>query len=279
VDAPGSKAQAFLSLHAGTSPLLLLNAWDPGSARIFAWLGFEALATTSGGSAATQGQLDGSLSRDEVLHQAAAIVAATDLPVSADLENGFGHEPEDVAATVRLALDAGLVGCSIEDYTGDGDNPIYDTALAVERMAAAADAAHAGPVRLVLTGRAENYLHDRPDLDDTIARLLAYERAGADVLFAPGITGLDDIRRVVSSVSRPVNVLARPGGPTVTELAAVGVARISVGGALCYAALGTVVEAARELREHGTFGYFDRAAVGLKAARGAFASVEGTPPA
>ncbi len=265
--APGSKAQAFLSLHTGTSPLLLPNAWDPGSARIFAWLGFEALATTSSGAAATQGRLDGSLSRDETLNQAAAMVAATDLPVSADLENGFGDEPEAVAATVRLALDAGLAGCSIEDFTGDAENPIYDPGLAAQRMAAASEAAHAGPVRLVLTGRAENYLHGQPDLDDTIARLLAYERAGADVLYAPGITGLDDIRRVVSSVSRPVNVLARPGGPAVTELAAAGVARISVGGALCFAALGAVVEAARELQEHGTFGYFERAAVGLQAAR------------
>ena len=279
MDGLGAKPHAFLSLHSGTAPLLLPNVWDPGSARLFAWLGFEALATTSSGSAATQGRLDGSLSKDEVLHHAAAIVAATDLPVSADLENGFGHDPEDVAATVRLALDAGLAGCSIEDFTGDGASPIYDLDLAEQRMAAASEAAHAGPVRLVLTGRAENYLHSRPDLDDTIARLLAYERAGADVLYAPGITGLDDIARVVSSVSRPVNVLARPGGPTVTELAEVGVARISVGGALCFAALGAVVEAARELQEHGTFGYFERAAVGLEAARAAFAPKEGTPPA
>ncbi|MGD0378747.1 MAG: isocitrate lyase/phosphoenolpyruvate mutase family protein [Acidimicrobiales bacterium] len=277
MDGLGSKAQAFLSLHSRPSPLLLPNAWDRGSARLFAWLGFEALATTSSGSAATQGRLDGSLSKDEVLHHAAAIVTATDLPVSADLENGFGDDPEDVAATVRLALDVGLAGCSIEDFTGDAGAPIYAPVRAEERMAAAAEAAHSGPVRLVLTGRAENYLHGHPDLDDTIARLLTYERAGADVLYAPGITALDDIGRVVSSVTRPVNVLARPGGPTVAELAAVGVARISVGGALCFAALGAVVEAARELQDHGTFGYFDHAALGLAAARGAFAAEEPPP--
>ena len=266
-----TKADAFLALHAGPSPLLLPNPWDQGSARLFAWLGFEALATTSSGYAATLGRLDGSLDRAAVIAHAAAIVGATDLPVSADLENGFGDDPGAVAHTVRLALEAGLAGCSIEDFTGRPEDPIYDVALAEERMAAASETAHAGPAPLVLTGRAENYLHGRPDLEDTIARLQAYERAGADVLYAPGLTRLDDIVQVVASVHRPVNVLARPGGPTVSALAGAGVARISVGGALCFAAIGAVVEAAQELQQHGTYGFLDRAAVGVKAARAAFA--------
>jgi 2-methylisocitrate lyase-like PEP mutase family enzyme len=271
VSAHGTKTDAFLALHAGPAPLLLPNPWDPGSARLFAWLGFEALATTSSGFAATQGRLDGSMDRDKVMAHAAAVVTATDLPVSADLENGFGDDPDSVAETVRLALDAGLAGCSIEDFTRRPDDPIYDISLAEERMAAAAEAAHAGPARLVLTGRADNHIHGRPDLDDTIARLQAYERAGADVLYAPGLTRLDDIGRVVASVHRPVNVLARPGSPTVSQLGGAGVARISVGGALCFAALGAVVEAARELQEHGTYRFLDHTSVGAKAAHAAFA--------
>ena len=250
--------------------MLLPNPWDPGSARLFAWLGFEAVATTSSGFAATRGLLDGALGRDEVMRHAAAIVGATDLPVSADLENGFGDSPDEVAHTVRLALDAGLAGCSIEDFTGRGDDPIYDAGLASERMAAAAEVAHSSAVKLVLTGRSENYLHGHSDLTRTIARLQDYQDAGADVLYAPGITALDEIRQVVAAVDRPVNVLARPGGPTVSELARVGVARVSVGGALCFAALGAVVEAAKELKEHGTYGFWERAAVGLSAARAAF---------
>ncbi len=270
VEQRAAQAQTFLALHRGPSPLLVPNPWDPGSARLLAWLGFEALATTSSGSAATRGRLDGSLDRDEVMSHAAAIVAATELPVSADLENGFGDDPQTVADTVRLALDAGLAGCSIEDFTRRSDDRIYDVGLAAERMAAASDVAHSGPVRLVLTGRAENYLRGFPDLESTIARLQAYQDAGADVLFAPGLTELDEIRRVVAAVDRPVNVLARPGSPTVSELAGVGVARISVGGALCFAALGAVVDAANELLEQGTYGFFEGAAVGAKAARAAF---------
>jgi 2-methylisocitrate lyase-like PEP mutase family enzyme len=266
-----TKAETFLSLHTAASPLLLPNPWDPGSARLLEWLGFDALATTSGGFAATQGRLDGAMSRDEVMAHAAAIVAATDLPVSADLESGFGDDPDIVAETVGLALEAGLAGCSIEDFTGRAEDPIYAIGHAQERIAAASEAAHGGPVRLVLTGRAENHLRGRADLDDTIARLLAYEHAGADVLFAPGLTDLDEIRRVVTSVHRPVNVLARPGGPTVAELAAAGVARISVGAALCFAALGAVVEAAQEFKQQGTLGFSERAAAGAKAARAAFA--------
>ncbi|HLM95899.1 MAG TPA: isocitrate lyase/phosphoenolpyruvate mutase family protein [Acidimicrobiales bacterium] len=270
MDPSTAKAAAFLALHRRSSPLLLPNPWDEGSARLLAWLGFEALATTSSGFAATRGRLDGSMERDEVMRHAAAIVAATDLPVSADLENGFGDAPARVADTVRLAVDVGLAGCSIEDSTGRGDDPIYDAGLAAERMAAAADAAHRGPVHLVLTGRCENYLHGRRDLHDTIARLRAYQDAGADVLYAPGLVELDDIRSVVDAVDRPVNVLARPGGPTIAELAGAGVARVSLGGALCFAALGSVVEAANELLGDGTYGFFDRAAVGGKAARAAF---------
>ena len=272
-----AKGDVFLALHARPAPLLIPNPWDPGSARLLAWLGFEALATTSSGSAATEGRLDGSLSRDEVLEHAAAIVAATDLPVSADLENGFGDDADTVATTVRLASDVGLAGCSIEDFARRADDPIYDIGHAVERIEAAVEAAQHGAARVVLTARAENYLHGRPDLDDTVTRLQRYQEAGADVLYAPGLSRIDDIRHVVSSVDRPVNVLTLAGGPTVPELAEAGVARISVGGALCFAALGAVVEAARELQEQGTYGFFERAVTGAKAARAAFAAEGGAP--
>jgi 2-methylisocitrate lyase-like PEP mutase family enzyme len=198
-------------------------------------------------------------------------VAATDLPVSADLEKAFADEPAGVAETVRLALEAGLAGCSVEDFSGREDAPIYDPGLAAARVAAAAEAAHGGPVHLVLTARAENHLHGRPDLADTIARLQAYQDAGADVLYAPGLTGMEDIRRLVASVDRPVNVLAMPGAPPVPELAAAGVSRVSVGGAFAFAALGAVVEAARELREEGTYRFWEQAGAGAKAARAAFA--------
>jgi 2-methylisocitrate lyase-like PEP mutase family enzyme len=263
--------ERFLALHRPGTPLLLPNPWDVGSARLLASLGFEALATTSGGFAATLGRLDGSVTRDEAIAHAAAVVAATDLPVSADLENGFADDPASVAETVRLALGAGLAGCSIEDSTGQtSDAAIYDLDLARERVAAAAEAAHSGPEKLVLTGRAENYLHGRRDLADTITRLVAYQEAGADVLYAPGVTDADEIRTLVSSVDRPVNVLAMPACPPVAELAEAGVARISVGGAFAYAALGAVVEAARELREDGTYGFWSLAIPGGKAVRAAF---------
>lgn len=264
------KARRFLALHRGDSPLLLANAWDGGSASLLASLGFDALATTSSGFAATLGRLDGDVTREQTLANAAAIVQASELPVSADLEDCFAQDAPGVAQTVALAIDAGLAGCSIEDHPANGDAPIYDIGEATERVAAAAEAAHAGPVQLVLTARAENYLHGRPDLDDTIARLRAYEQAGADVLYAPGLTDLQDIRRVVESVGLPVNVLARPVAPPVHELAAAGVARISVGGAFAFAALGEVVAAANELREQGTYGFLDRAKVGAQAARSAF---------
>jgi 2-methylisocitrate lyase-like PEP mutase family enzyme len=218
--AQAALARRFLDLHAGEQPLLLPNPWDAGSAKLLASLGFEALATTSSGFAATLGRLDGSVTRDEALAHAAVMTGATELPVSADLENGFASDPEDVAETVRLAIEAGLAGCSIEDSTRDEASPIYDAGLAVERIAAAAQAAHDGPVHLVLTARAENHLHGRDDLDDlddTIARLRAYGEAGADVLYAPGLVGIDDIRRVVAEVARPVNVLALPGVPSVAS--------------------------------------------------------------
>jgi 2-methylisocitrate lyase-like PEP mutase family enzyme len=264
------KARRFLELHVPGTPLLMPNPWDPGSARLLESLGFAALATTSSGFAATLARLDGSVTRDEALAHAAAVVDAVDVPVSADLENGFADDPDGVAETVRGALDAGLAGCSVEDYAGTAADRIYDAGLAVERVAAAVEVAHAGPVHLVITARAENHIHGVHDLDDTIARLQAYQNAGADVLFAPGLSALDDIQRVVSAVDRPVNVLALPGAPTVAELASVGVARLSVGGAFAYVALGAVVEAAGQLQGEGTYGYWERAGAGRAAARAAF---------
>jgi len=274
MSAQAERAERFLALHHGERPLLLPNPWDRGSAKLFASLGFEALATTSSGSAATLGLLDGAVTREEAIAGAAAIVEATELPVSADLENGFGENPGEVAETIRLALDAGLAGASIEDYSGRAEEPIYALEAAAERVAAAAEVAHSGPVRLVLTARAENHLHGVTDLADTIARLRAYEEAGADVLFAPGIARLEDIRQVVDSVGLPVNVLARPGVPSVDELAKAGVRRVSVGGAFAFAALGAVTDAARELIEKGTYGYLEQAGVGLKSARAAFSGPE-----
>jgi 2-methylisocitrate lyase-like PEP mutase family enzyme len=265
-----TKAQRFLALHHGDGPLLLPNPWDQGSARILASLGFLALATTSSGYAMTLGRPDGSVTRDEALGHAAAIVAATGLPVSADLERGFAGDPAGVAETVVLAKQAGLAGCSIEDSTGMPGEPIYPASLAAQRVRAAAEAAHGGEATLVLTARAENYLHGKPDLADTIARLQAFQEADADVLYAPGLTKLAEIRQVVAEVDRPVNVLAIGGGPSVPELAAAGVRRISVGGAFAFAAVGALVAAARELLEQGTYGYLDGARAGRAAARAAF---------
>jgi 2-methylisocitrate lyase-like PEP mutase family enzyme len=258
------KAERFLSLHRPGDPLLLPNPWDQGIAKVLASMGFQALATTSSGFAATLGRLDGAVTRDEALAHAATIVGATDLPVSADLENCYADDPDGVARTVTLAGETGLAGCSIEDFSGDEDAPIYDSGLAAERVAAAAAAAHAGSVPLVLTARAENYLHGRPDLDDTIARLRAYQEAGADVLYAPGLKSLADIRRVVTSVDRPVNVLAFAGAPSVGELAEAGVSRVSVGGAFAYAAVSALADAAAELRDKGTYGYLPASGAGRK---------------
>jgi 2-methylisocitrate lyase-like PEP mutase family enzyme len=264
------KAERFLALHHRDTPLLLPNPWDLGSARLLEWLGFDALATTSSGFAATLGRLDGSVDRAEAISHVAAIVGCVTVPVSADLENGFSDDPAGVAETVRLALHAGLAGCSIEDFSGREDDPIYAPDLAVERIGAAAEMAHAGPVHLVLTGRAENYLHGRPDLADTIARLQRYGEAGADVLYAPGLTRLDDIASVVRSVDRPINVLLLPGGPSMAELTAVGVRRVSVGGAFAFAALGALVEAARELQTGESAAFLERARLGRSAAGSAF---------
>jgi 2-methylisocitrate lyase-like PEP mutase family enzyme len=264
------KARAFLSLHRPGEPLLLPNPWDLGSAKLLASLGFKALATTSSGFAASVGRGDGEVSREEALVHAAVIVAATDLPVSADLENGYAYEPTAVAETIRLGIEVGLAGGSVEDFSGQEDDPIYDHQVAAERVAAAAQAAHEGPVHFVLTARAENYLHGRPDLADTIARLQAYQEFGADVLYAPGLRDIADIRTLVREVDRPVNVLAIGGAPPVPELAEAGVARISVGGAFAFAALGALVEAATELRDHGTYGYADTSEVGRGAAVRAF---------
>jgi 2-methylisocitrate lyase-like PEP mutase family enzyme len=270
------KAARFLALHGGPAPLLMPNPWDAGSAKLLASLGFEALATTSSGFAATLGRLDGGVSREEALAHAASIVAATDLPVSADLENCFADDPAGVATTVRLALDTGLAGCSVEDFGRRPDARIYDARLAAERVAAAAEAAHAGRVHLVITARAENHIRGNPDLADTIARLQAYQEVGADVLFAPGVTDLDEVRQLVASVDRPVNVLPGPGAPTVAELGEVGVRRISVGGGFAFAALAGVVDAARELRDQGTYGFRERSRLGLTAAREAFAGTNGS---
>lgn len=259
------KAEQFLALHRPGDPLLLPNPWDQGTAKLLTALGFRALATTSSGFAATLGRPDGSVSRDEALAHVAAIVAATELPVSADLEKCFADDPAGVARTIGLAAETGLAGCSVEDFTGDENQPIYDVGLAAERVAAAAEAAHSGPARLVLTARAENYLHGRPDLADTITRLQSYQAAGADVLYAPALTSLADIRQVVTAVDRPVNVLATSGVPPVSELAGAGVSRISVGGAMAFAALGALIDAATELRDRGTYGYAALSAAARKA--------------
>lgn len=258
--------ERFRSLHVPGDPLLLPNPWDAGSARILTELGFQALATTSSGFAATLGRLDGSVSRDEAIAHAAAMVAATGVPVSADLENGFAHDPAAVADCVQAAVGAGLAGCSIEDFAPGQADPIYPLDRAAERIAAAAEAADG---RIVLTARAENYLHGRPDLAATIARLQSYQEAGADVLYAPGLSDPADIRAVVASLDRPVNVLAIRTAPPVAELAALGVARVSVGGAFAYVALSALVEAGRELLDAGTYGFTERAGGGRQALRDA----------
>jgi len=235
------------------------NAWDAGSARLFAAIGCQAIATTSGGFAAAQGRLDGAMTRDEVLQHCGDLVAAVTIPVSADLENCFADEPDGVAATISAAVDQGLAGGSVEDYTRRRDDPIYELALATERVRAAAEAAHAGPVPFVLTARAENYLHGRSDLADTIARLQAYQEAGADVLFAPRVVNPDELRQLLAEVDRPVSVLVTPGAPAPDQLGELGVSRISVGGAIAAASYGFAVAAVTELREHGTTNYWDLA--------------------
>lgn len=252
-----SKHLSFRALHERSGVFVVPNPWDAGTARILTALGFEALATTSAGLAFAMGKRDSaaSLTRDEVLANALAIVAATHLPVSADLEDGFGPEPETCAETIRLAVGVGLVGGSIEDATGDPGAPIYAFEQAVERVAAAAEEARRHP--FVLTARAEGLLHGQPDLDAIIRRLQAFERAGADVLYAPGLPSLEAIRTVCAAVSRPVNVVMGLSGRayTVAELAEAGVKRISVGGSFARAALGALVRAAREVKDQGSFTY------------------------
>ncbi|MGH9883938.1 MAG: isocitrate lyase/PEP mutase family protein [bacterium] len=255
------KGIVFRALHARHRAFVIPNPWDAGTARILASLGFEALTTTSAGLAITLGKRDGTgaVTREETLANAKAIVDATDLPVAADLENGFGDAPETVAETIRLAGEyAGLVGGSIEDSSGDPLRPIYDFELAVERVAAAAEAARSLPFPFVLVGRAENFLQGRPDLGDTIRRLQAFEAAGADALYAPGLIRAEDIQTVCASVGKPVNVLLGLSASngvalSVADAAALGVRRISVGAALYRAALGGFVRAAREIKERGTF--------------------------
>ena len=258
------KGRRFVELHRRPGAFLIPNPWDAGTARILEHLGFEALTTTSAGLAFALGKRDGTgdVTREETIANAKAIADATDLPVAADLENGFGDSPEAAAETIRLAGDAaGLVGGSIEDSTGDPSRPIYDFAHAVERIAAAVEAARALESPFVLVGRAENFLHGRPDLDDTIRRLQAFEAVGADALYAPGLTRAEDIRTVCSSVTKPVNVVMglKSGSFSVAELASMGVRRISVGSSLSRAALTGFISAAREMKEHGTFKFAETA--------------------
>ena len=259
------KGKQFRALHDAPRTFVIPNPWDIGTARILAALGFRALATTSAGLAFSRGRRDGEglVTRDEMLAHARTIVEATDLPVSADLENGFADEPNAVAETIRMAAAAGLVGGSVEDATGDPSRPIYDLTQAVERVAAAVEAARSLPFPFVLVARAENFLHGRPDLDDTIRRLKAFAAAGADVLYAPGLPNLEAVKAVCAAVSpRPVNVLAgaKGGAFTVENLAAAGVRRISVGSALSRAALGAFLRAAREIADKGTFTFGEQAA-------------------
>jgi len=254
------KATRFRALHHGPGAFLIPNPWDAGSARILAGLGFEALATSSGASAGILGRRDGRVTREEALAHARAIVGATDLPVSADLEKGFGDAPAVAAETIRLAAEVGLVGGSIEDATGDKDKPLYDLSLAAERVAAAVQAARALPFPFTLTARAENYLRGNPNLDDTIKRLQAFEKAGADVLFAPGLPDLEAVRTVCAAVSKPFNFMVGIKGKsfTVAELTAAGVKRISLATSLYREAMSGLVNAAREVKDKGTFGYLDR---------------------
>lgn len=258
------KAEQFRALHSAPEAFVIPNPWDIGSARLLALAGFKALATSSAGYAFSRGLPDNAVGRAQMMVHLAEIAGATDLPVSADLENGFGDAPEDCAQTIRMAAQAGVVGGSIEDATGRADEPIYPFQAAVERVRAAVEAARALPFPFTLTARAENYLADRPDLDDTIRRLQAYEQAGADVLYAPGLRTREEIAAVVDALDRPVNVLMGLQGVLLgfEELRAMGVRRVSVGGSLARAALGAFLRAAHEIRDQGTFNYTKDAASG-----------------
>ena len=255
------KANRFRALHEAPGFFVIANAWDAGSARILAGLGFQALATSSGASAGVLGRRDGMVTRQEALAHARAIVEAADLPVSADLEKGFADAPEGVAETIRLAAAAGLVGCTIEDFTGDAQKPLFELDHARERIAAAVQAARGLTFRFTLTARAEGFLRGKPDLEDTIRRLQAFEAVGADVLMAPGLPDLAAVRRVCAALSRPFNFMAGIRGRSFTtaDLAEAGVKRISLATSLYRAAMSGLVSAAREVKEHGTFGYVDTA--------------------
>lgn len=253
------KAERFRDLHQGPGAFLIANAWDAGSARLLAGLGFAALATSSGAAAGVLGRRDGNTSREEALAQAQMIVTATDLPVSADLEKGYGDAPEDAAETIRQAAAVGLVGGSIEDATGDPNHPLFDLAHATERIAAAAEAAGAASFPFTLTGRAENFLRGHPDLDDTIRRLQAYAKAGADVLMAPALPDLAAVRTVCAAIGKPFNFMVglRNRSFTVAALEQAGVRRISLATSLWRAAMSGLADAAREAKDHGTFGYVE----------------------
>src|ERR1051326_663865 len=254
------KANRFRALHDGPGAFVIPNPWDIASARLLAGLGFQALATSSAASATALGKKDGELTRDEALAHARLIVSATGLPVSADLEKGFGDAPEVVAETVRLAAEAGLVGCTIEDATGNPDKPLYDFSLAVERIAAAAEAARALPFPFMLTARAHNFIYAGPSVEDTINRLQAFEKAGAAVLFAPGLPDLASVRMVCAALSKPFNFMVGIMGKSfsVSELAAAGVRRISLATSLYRAAMTGLLDAAREVQEKGQFSFLDR---------------------
>jgi len=251
------KAAAFRALHERSGAFIIPNPWDAGTARLLAGLGFEALATTSLGLANMLGRVEGKLSRAEIIDNCRVIAEATDLPVNADLENCFAHDPEAAAETIRLAAEAGAVGGSIEDYTGDAAAPIYDFDLAVARVRAAAQVAHALPVPFMLTARAENLIHGRSDMGDAIRRLQAYEAAGADVLYAPGLRNLEEVRQAVRAVNRPFNVVTGWLDPDITlaQLSDAGARRISVGGALSRLALAGFLNAARAMQQHGSFAW------------------------
>ncbi len=256
------KCEKFRALHERAGAFIIPNPWDAGTARILAALGFEALATTSAGMAHSLGLRDGKVSREQVLAHCSAIVATTELPVSADLEKGFGDTPEDVSEAIRDAAAIGLAGCSIEDHTGRPGNPIFEFNLAVERIQAAVEAKRNLPHDFILTARCENFLWDRADLDDTIKRLQAFETAGADVLYAPRLSDKETIRTVCNSVTKPVNVVTGLPGIALglEELANVGVKRISVGSALSRLVYGNFLRAAKEMKEHGTFTFASNAA-------------------